>query len=291
MAAIASEQHGLILSWQLAVAGIDHDGAHERARRGALHRAYHGVYRVGHRAPSLLSDLLAAVLAAGPKAALSHLAAARLWGLVDEHGQAIDVTARMNRRSRAELRLHRLPTLDVRDLAARERVPCTSLALTVLDVAGCTGEQAAHAALDEARFKHRSVDAELRRLRGRYPRRRGWSSLDAITAAERGPGYSRNDAERLLLRIIRGAGLPEPLRNHRVHGFELDLYWPERGLAVELDGRAAHGRPRSIERDRARDTDLAALGIDVRRFSWRQISERRLWVAARLGAALARRSR
>lgn len=108
--------------------------------------------------------------------------------------------------------------------------------------------------------------------------------------AERDRGFSRSEAERLLLRLIGEAGLPQPRRNHLIHGYELDLYWPEHGLAVEIDSYASHGRRSNFERDRARDADLGAHGIEVRRFTWHQITRRGLWLAARLEAAISARA-
>lgn len=106
---IAARQHGLITTRQLKALGFTDTAIHRRVRRGALHRVHRGVFRVGHSSPELSSDLLAAVIASGPSAALSHLAAARLWGLVPDHGPMIDVTARSGLRRRAGINIHRSP--------------------------------------------------------------------------------------------------------------------------------------------------------------------------------------
>jgi very-short-patch-repair endonuclease len=227
-------------------------------------------------------------MASGPSAALSHQAAARLWGLLPDHGSSIDVTTPRSLRRRAGIRLHRLSAVDRPDLRGRDHIPLTSPALTVLDLAASAGPETTQAALDEARFHRLLAPGDFERLRRRHPRRAGWAALGSLLDAEREPGFSRSEAERLLLRLIRDAGLPEPHRNHRVHGYELDLFWPEYGLAVEIDGYRSHGRRGNFERDRARDADLGAHGISVRRFTWHQITRRGLWLVARLAAAVNR---
>ena len=287
VAEIAGGQHGTIHSEQLLAAGISHAAASGRAKRGTLHRIHRGVYRVGHSTPSLLSDLTAAILATGPFSAISHLAAGHLWRMIEVRPSIIDVSNAGKRRSRPGLQVHRLPTLGRPDLRARDGLPLTSPTLTVLDIAASAGRRQAERALDEGRYLKLITGRDLERLRERHPRRAGWGVLGAILSDERGPDYSRKEAERLLLALIRSAGLPEPRRNFLLHGYRLDVCWPELGLVVEIDGYASHGRRSSFERDRQRDADLTAAGITVVRFTWRQITSRRAWVAARLGAAIA----
>jgi very-short-patch-repair endonuclease len=94
----------------------------------------------------------------------------------------------------------------------------------------------------------------------------------------------------MLLRIVAAAGLPRPITNTRVHGFEVDAYWPDERVVVECDGFAPHGHRRAFEGDRARDAQLAALGYVVVRFTARQLEREPMLVAARLAAVLVRRA-
>jgi very-short-patch-repair endonuclease len=87
--------------------------------------------------------------------------------------------------------------------------------------------------------------------------------------------------------LIRAAGLPAPEHNVRMLGLEVDMLWPQQGLVVEVDGFAYHSGRAAFERDRIRDARLAASGLRVMRFTWRQLSARPHAVVARLAEALA----
>lgn len=114
---------------------------------------------------------------------------------------------------------------------------------------------------------------------------RGAGAMRRLLAAS-GGGFSRQEAERILLRLVHDAGLPEPRRNARVHGLELDFWWPELRLNVEMDGYRWHSTRTRLNRDRDRDIDLAARGIRVQRISYDQL-RRPERVIARLAAAIA----
>jgi very-short-patch-repair endonuclease len=121
---------------------------------------------------------------------------------------------------------------------------------------------------------------------GRAPQRRGAAALSALMRSQFGPAFTRSEAERMLLRLVRQAALPEPIVNARVCGFEVDFYWPGAKLVLEVDGRALHGDPRAFERDRLRDQLLVAAGLRVIRVTWRQITAQPLAVVARLAQAI-----
>jgi very-short-patch-repair endonuclease len=115
---------------------------------------------------------------------------------------------------------------------------------------------------------------------------RGAAALRALAAGQAASAFTRSEAERRLLSLVRQAALPEPLVNARVCGFEVDFYWPASRLVVEVDGRAFHGDERAFEQDRLRDQVLVAAGLRVIRVTWRQISENPLAVVARVAQAL-----
>jgi very-short-patch-repair endonuclease len=108
----------------------------------------------------------------------------------------------------------------------------------------------------------------------------------ALLRVQSGPALTRSQAERRLLHVIRKAELPEPETNARLHGFEVDFYWPASGLVLEVDGYAFHGNRPAFEQDRKRDQALVAVGLRVIRVTWRQLVERPLAVVARIAQAL-----
>jgi very-short-patch-repair endonuclease len=102
-----------------------------------------------------------------------------------------------------------------------------------------------------------------------------------------GPALTRSEGERLMRRLARAAGLPEPVANSRVVGWEVDFLWPAQRLVVEVDGYQFHGHRTAFERDRRKGLALAAAGYRVIRISWRQLVHQPILVAAQLAQALA----
>ncbi|MEA2146851.1 MAG: hypothetical protein QOG59_2438, partial [Solirubrobacteraceae bacterium] len=122
----------------------------------------------------------------------------------------------------------------------------------------------------------------------RGPRRTGAAALRTLLDTLDGPQITRSAAERVLLRLLREAGLPAPRTNVRVAGSVVDAFWPEHNLIVEIDGFAVHGHRAAFERDRARGQALLAAGYRVMRITWRQLVQQPSLVVANLAAALAR---
>jgi very-short-patch-repair endonuclease len=215
---------------------------------------------------------LAAVLASGEGAVLSHRSAAAHWGLLPTAAADIDVTARRGRRGTAGIRLHRTRFLDARDTTSHEGIPITTVARTLLDLAATVRPDRLERAFAQALFlqlyDHRAIEALLARANGH----RGTAALAAATARE--PQFTKSDWEVRMLKLIRTASLPEPLVNHPLtapdHGHcELDFYWPQHRLIVETDSWRAHGHRAAYEQDRAKDAALQAAGYRVVRFTWR----------------------
>jgi very-short-patch-repair endonuclease len=123
----------------------------------------------------------------------------------------------------------------------------------------------------------------------RYPNHRGVKALRHLTQDQ--PSLTRSEAERRLLYLVREAGLPLPQTNVRVAGLEVDFFWPELRLVVEVDGYAFHSSRAAFERDRRRDADLFAHGIDALRVTWTQIADEPLSLVALLASAQGQRSR
>ena len=218
---------------------------------------------------------MAAVLACGDHAALSHHAAAALWGFRARWDGPIDVTVSRGRaRPRAGIAVHRSADLPV---TRHFGIPITTPARTLLDLAPLLVQHDLDRAVEEAQV-------------------RGLVKPEALTAAPHAAlrraarddaSMTRSEAEARLLALIRVADLPAPLTNVRIEGFEVDVAWPEQRLIVEVDGFAFHSTRAAFERDRLRDQALQAAGWRVMRITWRQIAETAEAVVARIAAALA----
>jgi very-short-patch-repair endonuclease len=267
--AVAGRQHGIVSSAQLAAAGLSVDAVRHRVRRGWLRRLHRGVYAVGPlQTPH--SRTMAATLAMGARALASHEAAAALWDLLPPPRGPIDVTAvGREPRRRPGIRLHTTANLHPADMTRRHGIPTTSLPRTILDLA-------------PRRVDHNLPAHALNEQFKRYPRHPG---LKKLTEAHE-PHFTRSEAERRLLALIRAARLPEPETNVRLHGYEVDFLWRTPRLVVEVDGYAYHSSRAAFERDRRRDAVLGARGHRVLRVTWRQLEHERAALVATLAVAI-----
>ena len=175
-------------------------------------------------------------------------------------------------------------TLHPADITRRHGIPTTSAARTILDLAASEPLEAERA-LNEARIARLVSDPSLNEQFSRYPRHRGTAALKEATRTE--PAFTRSEAERRAVDLIRRAGLPAPEVNQRVEGYEVDLVWRDHNLIVEIDGYTFHSTRRAFERDRRRDQALVAAGWRVVRVTWRQLTERPEAIAVMLATALA----
>ena len=282
--ALARRRHAVVTVEELAGAGLGRHAVAHRVRTGWLRRMFRGVYLVGPlEAPH--SRAMAATLAGGAGAVLSHYPAAVLWGLCPPREGPIDVTVPGRKtRSRPGIRVHR-SHLHPTDATRTHGIPVTSPARTLLDLATTVSQRDLARATEEAQVQRRVSTHSLNEQFSRYPTHRGTAALRKAIQAE--PRLTRSEAERRMLELIRSARLPEPGVNVKVGGWEVDLVWPNQRLIVEVDGYAFHSSRRSFERDRGRDATLAGAGWRVVRFTWRQIVEEPEVVIARLSAALA----
>jgi len=210
---------------------------------------------------------MAAALACGRGAYLSHRSAARLWGLIDERPRLPEVTVAGRQVSHPGIAVRRSAGLASRDRRVVDRIPLTSPTRTLVDLATVCDFATLELAAARANARHMlgraAVEDQLERCRGR----RGVARLRATLRIEGGPALTRSSPERLLLRLVRDAGLPPPEVNVVHLGFELDLFWRRQGVVVEVDSRAWHTDPAAFERDRLRDAELQAHGLRVLRFT------------------------
>jgi very-short-patch-repair endonuclease len=289
IAAIGGRQCGVVSRAQLLAAGIARGAIERRVRAGRLHSVHRGVYLVGHRVMANHAREMAALLACGAGAVVSHLSAAHLLQLLPypANPRPVDVTVvgRQPTRRRG-IKVHRVRVLDQRDIRVG-RVPATNAARTLLDLAAVLGTSRLERALAEAQVRRLVTERDLEDQLERNPRRPGTRALRRLLDLDGGPAFTRSEAERRLLRLVRAAELPTPRVNSRLGRYEVDFLWPEQRLVVEVDSFRFHSpRPR-FERDRARDAALAAAGYTVIRVTWRQLVDAPEAVAARVAAALA----
>ena len=274
LAELAARQHGVATLSQMLSLGLSRSGVDRRVHAGRLHRIHLGVYALGHPAVSLDGRRLAAVLACGPGAALSHRSAAVVWGLQRGDEARFHVTTHhRGRKAPAGTRLHRIRApLDA--VVRRDRIPVTTVARTLLDLADVVSAQALARAVHEAEVLRlldvRAVEAEIATANGR----RGVKRL-AAALADPAPGPTRSVLEERFADLVAEAGLPRPRFNVHVEAggrlFEVDALWPDEKVIVELDG-AAHRTRRAFHADRARDTALAAEGHVVMRLTWDRVT-------------------
>lgn len=218
---------------------------------------------------------MAAVLACGDRAVLSHRSAAALWGLLPAASGPIDVTIPLGGgRRQPGIAVHVTRITDIPYVTEVQGIPSTTVDRTLVDLAGVVRPRLLRRALEQALFLgvfDRSVlDVAVGRAKGRRGIRRLRRLLAQLTDE---PPLLRSDLERRFLDLVKRAGLPKPVVNGFVAGHEVDFHWPAQRLVVETDGRAAHGHALAFERDRRRDLDLELAGWDVVRVTWRQVIE------------------
>jgi very-short-patch-repair endonuclease len=287
-ARLADLQHGNVTRTQLLVVGFGPAAIDGRISRGYLHPQHRGVYRVGHTAPLPFAREMAAVLACGEFAVLSHRSAAAAWQLAPDDEQEVHVSViEGRRRRRPGIRSH-WSSLAAEHVSYVRRIPVTSPERTLLDLATDAPSLLLERAIEEARRRQLVTNTSLGALMERARGSAGMPALRTALDREHGPAFTRSAAEERLVELIRAAGLPPPEHNIRVGPYELDVVWRDAMLAVEIDGFAYHSSRQAFERDRHRDATLAAAGWTVIRVTWRQLTNEPEAVIARLAAALAR---
>jgi Protein of unknown function (DUF559) len=181
--------------------------------------------------------------------------------------------------------------LDARDVTTVDDLPVTTVARTLVDLAGVVPAGTLRKALDEAERSHRldvrAIDAALVRVRHRNDRGHGAIRTALADLAATGTTMTRSPLEDRFLALLDAHGLPRPLVNALTHGFEVDALWPAQRTVVELDGYAFHAGRQAFARDRERSNDLTAAGYAVLRFTHHHVVRRPTWVAERIRRALA----
>ncbi|HET7417380.1 MAG TPA: type IV toxin-antitoxin system AbiEi family antitoxin domain-containing protein [Solirubrobacterales bacterium] len=286
-ARIATRQHGIVTLAQLEEVGVTREATYKRARRGQLHRIHRGVYAVGHRPPSLHARFMAAVLACGEGAVLSHGSAAVLWELLRPLDSPVHVStpSTSGRLRRPGIHLHRCPSLGALQepsssptfthqgggrggrlqTTRRHNIPVTSIQRTIDDIEGV-------------------LPSSLVRRAKRQAEQKGIRLIDTE------PKRTRSELEDLFLAILDGDPhrhhIPSPEVNVKLGRHEVDFLWRSQRLVVETDFWAYHRGSTAHHEDRARDLDLRERGWTVLRFDELQLEEEPERVAGDVARAL-----
>jgi hypothetical protein len=283
LALMAAASYGVVTRRQLLESGITRQEIATRLRRGDLLREHPGVYRVGHREPRLEAVYLAAVLAAGDGAVLSGRAAAHVWGLVKGEPPGPEVTCAAQRRIEG-VTTRRCRTLGAADVTVFRRIPITTVARTVVDVAADLSEDALARACHEAGVRYGLTPRAVLEVLDRRPRVPGARKVRRIVEGDVHVVLSKLEAR--FLRLLREQGLPLPETNRPAGGRRVDCRWPGHRLTVELDSYRFHNSRHSWEQDRRREREARARGDDFRRYTHDDVNEHPILMLRELNAAL-----
>jgi hypothetical protein len=288
LARLAADQHGVVAARQLTALGFSESAIRRMSERGWLFRIHWGVYAVGHPRLTLHGRWMAAVLACGADAVLSHHQAAALHNLRRAPWSPIHVTAPW-RREHTGVDCHVARGMRGRPRIIVEGIPVTSVERVFLDMATMLGPQPLRSLLEAAQrkgaFEYDRVAAAIERSTGH----RGIGALRAALAllGDSAPA-TRSRLEILFLELIRAAGLPEPSVNVIAVGDVVDFHWPQFNLVVEVDSWEYHRLRRPFEEDRRRGNRMGLAHVMLLRYTDKMLREEPERVIAELRAAMAR---
>jgi very-short-patch-repair endonuclease len=285
---VAATQMRVIRADQLAAAGMTWNAIAHRLERGLMRRLWHGVYILGPDAPSYRTLARAGVLTCKDEAAVSCEWAGYFWGLRPEPQLPVEVTrkAGSHRGRKKKVLVHRTILTDRRDYTTRLGLPITTPERTILDLAETLSQYELEALIADAMVRKLVTVHALKSLINRTGRHRGVSKLKR--ALEESPGLTRSQYERLLRHICREGDLPQPRTNYPLHGYEVDFFFPlpDGGVVIEVNPFSTHGHRKAHNKDTHKLTDLAARGYVVLGFTDDDLTNRPLYVVAKIAEAL-----
>jgi len=273
VAVLAAGQHGVVARRQLLTLGFSPTMVRTRVAAGRLHRVHRGVYAVGHRKLTLKGRWMAAVLACGPEAFLSHRTALALWDLQQKESGAIEVTVRGPGKPGSEGVLVRCTrVLADQDVTEVDGIPVTSLAWTMVDYAASATQRQVRSVLEALERRRIYIGRELDELLERTPNRKGVRTLRKAIAEITGPApWHQSVLEEAFHELIRGSDLPDYEANVLVEGELVDALWRDERVIVELDGFTFHKTRAQFETDRRRDAKLTVAGYKVLRITQQRL--------------------
>ena len=287
IARIAGRAHGVVARRELLAAGVSRTQIEKRLACGALLTVHRGVYRVGHRAPSLEATYVAAVKAAGEGALLCGLAAGYVHGLLRRvrTPPPPEVRAPTGRRVKG-IAVRRSRRMGRRDATTWNGIPVTTVPRTLVDLAAALSFDDLAIACHEAGVRHRTTPVQVEAVLERCPNLRGAGKLRRVLRGEAHVTLSK--LEKRFLQLLRDAGLPLPQTNRPAGTKRVDCRWPEHRLTVELDSYRFHNSRHAWEQDHRREREARAREDDFRRYTWADVVENGEVVLAELRSLLPR---
>ena len=270
IAEMATREKGIVTRDALLAAGVSRDQIKTRLRRGTLIAEFPGVYRVGHCAPSVEARYLAAVKACGEGALLCGVAAEHLWALRRKGKAPAPEVLTLTERRVPGILTHR-SRVPLADAAVRHGIPVTSVARTLVDIAGRRTVDELALACHEAGVKHGTTPRLVREALERRPRSPGAAKLRLVLDGDAPALLSK--LERGFRRLLRENELPLPVMNRPAGGRHVDCRWPELKLTIELDSYSFHNSRHAWEQDRRREREARARGDDFRRLTYGDVFE------------------
>jgi predicted transcriptional regulator of viral defense system len=293
VAEVASGQRGRISRNQLRQIGLSDQQIARWVKAGRLLRLHESIYAVGHRAEPPRAQMLAAVLAGGEGAVLSHRSAAKHVGLLSWSPRDVEVMVpRTGERDRAGVRFHRPKIYGPQDRWVFDGIPCTTVARTLVDLGAVLRLQQLERAVEQAELLRLLDVKAITDVLARISRPRGVRNLRRCLGAERlDASLTQSNLERRFLRLCVDAGLPRPTLQHPIEyapgaWHKVDFAWPDRRLAVEIDGGAVHTTRTAARRDRHLDRQIRATGWGLERFMEDDVVDTPAIVLAALRALL-----
>jgi Transcriptional regulator, AbiEi antitoxin len=256
--ALAKSQHGHVARRQLLALGLSRGTIDGRIEAGEYLRVHHGVYGIAPLRDDPVSRAAAAVLACGEGAVLSHGSAATLWGFSRYWTFPLEVIAK-GERERPGITTHRCRTLKRRDVTRQLGIPTTSPERTILDLAPRLAKKQLTRMVNDARLRGYVHLASLTDLVARNRHHPGAKLLKPFVEQPGNP--TRSGFEDAFRDFCAKYGLPTPLINTMLNGYEVDAYFPDHRLIVQLDGLRYHNDPASFEEDRDRDAEQLKHGV------------------------------
>ncbi|HEY2054920.1 MAG TPA: type IV toxin-antitoxin system AbiEi family antitoxin domain-containing protein [Solirubrobacterales bacterium] len=293
---LALSQNGVVTLEQLEGLGLSERTIHQREEAGRLHRIHQRVYSLTPKVMTQRGRFMAAVLACGPEAVLSHRSAAYLWGLVDSWEEPIDVTA-PNRRGRSPegVAAHRDGSLQSIDKTTLHGIPVTTVARTILDFAAVEPDWKVRKVVAQAEVLQILDKPKLRALLKRSRRRRGVARLRLILdTIHPQTKRTRSELERLFLELCAKRSVPEPEVNIWLLApngkrFQADFLWRDARLIVEADSRRFHDTDSAFVDDRKRRQQLELAGWRVSQCTWEEVEREPRRLAFTVKALIAQR--
>jgi len=289
VSALANRQYGVVSRRQLIAGGLGVRTISRRIEAGQLHPLHRGVYMFGDGRVNRRAEWMAAVLACGDGALLSHRSACALWGLARFRKDPIDVTSATGRQ-RPRIAVHE-GAICSEDRAKVDRIPVTTVARTLFDFAEVADEEDVWRAAEEADRLRLLRIPELEAVCTRCPGRWALRPIRRLIDAVRMPEDTQSPLEDRVVDLCREYDIPMPVVGTTVLGREVDAFWPDRKLMVEADSWQFHGHRASFEGDRERDAAMQAEGYCVIRLTHRRLEREPAIVADQLRRLLGQPSR